>query len=348
MQYHKMKAAILEKLNSPLVVDYIEVPRLEVGQVLVKVYCSGICGKQIGEISGLYGDDKYLPHLLGHEGGGEVIEIGPGVVHINIGDHVVMHWRKGTGIESAAPKYRRGLSYVGGGLITTFNEFAVVSENRLTSIPKDVPFEVAALMGCAVTTALGLINNEAKLKIGQSIAIYGCGGVGLNLVQGASLVSAYPIIAIDNNENKLQIAVKYGATHTINSTTSNVSEEIYKIVGRSGVDVFVECTGIVNIIEQSYELTTHAGRTILVGQPRYDQSLTIHSMIKHFGGKKIFASQGGLTNPTEDIPRYLRLYSRGTLNLSRLITHTFQLDEINLALDAMRTGKAVRCMITMK
>jgi len=258
-----------------------------------------------------------------------------------------MHWRKGAGIESAPPKYKRGNSYIGGGWVTTFNEYAVVSENRLTPISKDIPFEVAALMGCAVTTALGLINNEPQLKIGQSIAIFGAGGVGLNLVQGAWMVSANPIIAIDKFDNKLQMAVKYGATHTINSSTSDVSEEILKIVGRQGVDVFVDCTGNVDAIAKAYELTAPSGTTILVGQPRHDQSLTIPSMIKHYGGKKMLASQGGLTIPKEDIPRYLRLYSQGKLNLASLNTHTFQLDEINTALDTMRGGEAGRCIINI-
>ncbi len=348
MDNFEMKAAILEKLNSPLVVDKVTVPKLDVGQVLVKVSCSGICGKQIGEISGLYGEDKYLPHLMGHEGGGIVIEIGPGVTQVKKNDHVVMHWRKGLGIESSPPKYKRNDGHVGGGWITTFNEYAVISENRLTPIPQDVPFAVAALMGCSVTTALGIINNEALLKIGQSIAIFGSGGVGLNLVQGASMVSATPIIAIDKFDNKLQMAHKYGATHTINSTTSNVREEIFKIVGRQGVDVFVDCTGNVDIVAQAYELTASLGVTILVGQPRHGQSLTINSMIKHYGGKKIFASQGGLTNPNEDIPRYLKLYSQGKLNLNSLITHTFPLEEINLALDTMRVGESGRCIIVME
>lgn len=347
MDNFQMKAAILEKLNSPLVVDKVEVPKLDVGQVLVKVKCSGICGKQIGEISGLYGEDKYLPHLMGHEGGGVVIETGPGVTQVKKNDHVVMHWRKGVGIESSPPKYKRGNGYVGGGWVTTFNEYAVVSENRLTPVSKNVPFEVAALMGCAVTTALGIINNEAQLKIGQSIAIIGTGGVGLNLVQGALMVSANPIIAIDKFDNKLHMAVKYGATHTINSLTSIVSEEIFKIVGRQGVDVFVDCTGNVDVIAKAYELTAPSGTTILVGQPRHGQSLTIHSMFNHYGGKKMFASQGGLTNPKEDIPRYLRLYSQGKLNLNSIITHTFQLDEINVALDTMRAGESGRCIIKM-
>ena len=343
----QMKAAILEKLNSPLVVDVLTVPKLDVGQVLVRVCCSGICGKQIGEISGLYGEDKYLPHLMGHEGGGIVLETGPGITQVKKHDHVVMHWRKGNGIESFPPKYHRDNCHVGGGWVTTFNEYAVVSENRITPISKDVPFAIAALMGCAVTTGLGIINNEAQLKIGQSIAIFGTGGIGLNLVQGASMVSANPIIAIDKIDKKLLMATQYGATHTINSSTSDVSEEIFKIVGRRGIDVSVDCTGIVSIIAQAYELTAPNGSTILVGQPQFDQNLVINSMARNYGGKKLFASQGGLTNPTEDIPRYLRLYSGGKLNLSSLITHRFALDDVNDALDKMRSGETGRCIIMM-
>lgn len=347
MSEFQMKAAFLEKLNSPLVIDQMIIPKLDIGQVLVKVISSGICGKQIGEIAGWFGEDKYLPHLMGHEGAGVVIETGTAVTSVRKGNRVVMHWRKGSGIEASFPRYKRGDSYVGGGLVTTFNEYAVVSENRITSIPEDIPFEVAALMGCAVTTALGLINNEAELKIGQSIAVFGCGGVGLNVVQGAMMVSACPIIAIDKFDIKLQMASKHGATHIINSTNTDVRDEILKIAGRHGVDVFVECTGNVDNIARAYELTSPSGKTILVGQPQYNQSLRIDSFSKHYGGKKIFASLGGLTNPDEDIPRYLRLYSEGRLNLTGLITHRFSLDEINLALDKMRSGETGRCIIQM-
>ena len=311
----KMKAVILEKLNSPLIVDEVQVPDLEYGQVLVEVYRSSICGAQLGEIAGVKGEDKYLPHLLGHEGGGVVSEIGPGVTHVKKGDHVVMHWRKGVGIESPPPKYSRDNGIVGGGWVTTFNEYAVVSENRLTPISKDISFEVAALMGCAVTTALGLINNEAKIRIGQSLAVFGCGGVGLNVVQGAAMVSANPIIAIDIYDHKLKMARKFGASHLINSSKTDIREEIRKRVGPRGVDVSVECTGQVQLIELAYELTAPTGRTIMVGQPRYDQSLTIRSMLKHFCGKILTDSQGGQTNPTEDIPRYLNLYRQGKLKL---------------------------------
>ena len=169
-----MKVAILEKLNAPLVVDAVELPeKLDYGQVLVNVQCSTICGKQVGEVEGRYGEDKYLPHMLGHEGCGEVLEIGPAVTTVKKGDQVVMHWRKGAGINAAPPKYPWGDRVVGAGPVATFGTMSIVSENRLTPTGVKVQPWVASLMGCAVTTALGLINNEAKLKIGQSIAVAG-------------------------------------------------------------------------------------------------------------------------------------------------------------------------------
>jgi len=337
-------AAILEKLNAPLVLDEVELPRLECGQVLVEVHCSGICGAQLGEIAGVKGEDKFLPHLLGHEGGGIVLETGPGVTCVKEGDHVVLHWRKGFGIQSQAPKYRWAGRLLNAGWVTTFNQMAVISENRLTPIPKEVNFEVAALMGCAVTTAFGLINNDAQLKIGQSVAVFGCGGVGLSVIMGAALVAADPIIAVDIYDGKLESASELGATDCINSTRTNLRDEIRRIVGSRGLDVAVENTGLVKVIELAYELTASQGRTILVGVPRFDQDITIHSLPLHFG-KILTGVEGGHSNPPIDIPRYLSLYLKGKLKLDRLITHRFPLREINTALDWIRRGEVGRCLI---
>jgi S-(hydroxymethyl)glutathione dehydrogenase/alcohol dehydrogenase len=342
----KMKAAILEKLQAPLVLDDIEVPELDCGQVLVEIHRTGICGAQLGEIEGRKGADKFLPHLLGHEGGGVVQKVGPGVTHVKEGDHVVLHWRRGAGIHARTPKYKWGDRIVNSGWVTTFNECAVVSENRVTPIPKDVPFDVAALMGCAVTTALGLINNLAHLKIGQSLAVFGCGGVGLNVVQGAAMVSADPIIAIDIYDHKLDLAVEFGATHRINSTRADVREEVRKILGAAGVDVCVENTGLVRLIETAYELTAPQGKTILVGVPKHDEDITIHSLPLHFG-KVLTGCEGGSTDPAVDIPRYIKLYQRGKLNLNRLITHRYRFHDINLALDQVRAGEVGRCVLSM-
>jgi len=343
----KTKAAILTELNSPLVVDEIDIPKLECGQVLVEVHCSGICGAQLGEIAGVKGEDKYLPHLIGHEGGAVVLETGPGVTAVRQGDRVVMHWRKGAGIQAKPANYTWKGRTVNAGWVTTFNEYAVVSENRLTVIPKEIDFEIAALMGCAVTTGLGIINNDAQDKIGQSIAILGCGGVGLNVVQWAAMVSADPIIAIDIYDHKLEMARKFGATHVINSARQDMSQEVRKIAGADGVDVFVENTGLVRLIEQAYTLTAKTGRTILVGVPRHDQDITIHSLPLHFG-KVLTGCEGGHTNPTTDIPRYLSLYRNGKLTLDGLVTHRFEFDRINEALDAVRSGEAGRCVLQMR
>lgn len=343
----RIRAAILEALNTPLTLGEIEVPDLDVGQVLVRIHVSGICGAQLGEISGVKGPDKFLPHLMGHEGGGVVVDVGPGVTQVRKGDHVVLHWRKGAGIHAQTPKYRWNGRSVNAGWVTTFSDHAIVSENRVTPIPKDVPFEVAALMGCAITTAMGLVNNDAKVKIGESVAVFGCGGVGLNVVQAAAMVSADPIIAIDIKPNKLRAASTFGATHTIDASSADVRDEIRKIVGPTGVDVFVETTGIVKLIEMAYALTAAVvGRTILVGVPRYDEDVTLHSLPLHFG-KILTGCEGGGTYPTADIPRYLNLYQRGKLEVDRLITHRFPLDDINVALDTVRTGDAGRCIVNM-
>jgi S-(hydroxymethyl)glutathione dehydrogenase/alcohol dehydrogenase len=268
------------------------------------------------------------------------------VTNVGKGDHVVMHWRKGAGIHARPATYRWGDRTVNSGWVTTFNEYAVVSENRVTRIPKDLPFDIATLMGCAVTTALGLVNNLAQLKIGQSIAVLGCGGVGLNVVQGAAMVSAYPIIAIDIYDHKLELARELGATHVINSTVSDVREEMARIVGSAGVDAFVENTGLVRLIELAYELTAKTGRTILVGVPRHDQDITIHSLPLHFG-KVLTGCEGGDADPAVDIPRYIRLYQNGKLNLDRVITHRMRFDDINTALDKVRAGEVGRCVLEM-
>lgn len=343
----KTKAAILTALNTPLLIDEIDIPSLECGQILVEVHRSGICGAQLGEIAGVKGPDKFLPHLMGHEGGATVLETGPGVTVVRKGDRVVMHWRKGAGIQAAPASYKWKGRTVNAGWVTTFNQYAVVSENRLTAIPDDVDFEIAALMGCAVTTALGLINNDANVKIGQSVAVLGCGGVGLNVIQGAAMVSADPIIAIDIYDHKLEMAQKFGATHRINSAKEDMRAEVGKIVGSNGVDVFIENTGLVRLIEQAYGLTAKTGRTILVGVPRHDQDITIHSLPLHFG-KILRGCEGGHTDPTTDIPRYLRLYRAGKLKLDGVVTHRYPFTEINEALEKTRSGEVGRCMINME
>ncbi|MGZ0080403.1 zinc-binding dehydrogenase [Methylomonas sp. YC3] len=343
-----MKAAILVEQRQPLVIDEVELPQtLEVGQVLVKVHYSGICGSQIGEIDGAKGEDKFLPHLLGHEASGTVVEIGPGVKHVKPDDVVVLHWRKGLGIEGAPPVYSWRGNKLNAGWIATFNEYAIVAENRVTAIPADSDLEVAALFGCAVTTGFGVVENNARVRIGEAVVVFGAGGVGLNIVQAAALVGAYPVIAVDLYDNRLALAQDMGATHLINSNTQDAKAAIEAIVGAQGVDVFIDNTGQPAIIELGYQITKPQGRVTLVGVPRKGNNINIYSLPLHFG-KVLSGSHGGESVPNLDIPRYLGAFGAGKIKLNNLITDVLSLEDINKAIDSMRSGQlSGRCMIKM-
>lgn len=335
----KFTAAILNEQKKPLLVDEIEIiNKLETGQVLVKVNFSGICGSQIGEIEGVKGHDKYIPHLLGHEGSGTVLEVGPGVRSVNVGDHIVLHWMKGEGIQSDVPIYKWGSKKINAGWITTFNEYAVISENRCTKISKDFDLKIAALLGCAITTGFGVIENNAHIRMGESIVVFGSGGIGLNIIQAAKLNSAWPIIAVDIYDNRLKLAKELGATHVINSVNSNPERKISEITGNKGLDIFIDNTGIPKIIELGYKLVSNNGRVILVGVPKIGQNINIFSLPLHFG-KTIVGSHGGETNPSKDIDRYLKLHQNRLVNFNSLITSRIYLDAINQGIESIKSGK---------
>ena len=340
-----MKAAILVKSREPLVIADIDLPtKLEFGQVLVKICYSGVCGSQINEIDAAKEADKFLPHLLGHEGSGIVEKIGEGVTTVKTGDHVVLHWRKSSGVESVTPKYFWNGKKLNAGRITTFNEKAILSENRLTVIPPNFDMRTAPLFGCAVTSGFGIVNNDAKIKIGQSVLIFGVGGIGLNVAQASSMVSAYPIVGIDIHKHKIDMGKKFGLTHGLTADSNNLKKEIYNIIGEKGADVTVDTTGNTKVIEQAYELTASDGKTILGGVPK--NKITIYSLPLHF--KKILTgSHGGDSVPDIEIPRYIRLISKKKMTLDNMITHEFKLTEINNAIDLLRSGKAGRIVIKM-
>ncbi len=342
------QAAILTEQRQPLVVDDVCLPEtLEVGQVLVEVLFSGICGSQLGEIAGVKGSDPYLPHLLGHEGSGKVLAIGPGVNSVMVGNHVVLHWRPGSGIQSAPPRYTWHKKALNAGFVTTFNQHAVVSENRVTAIPRDYPLELAALFGCAVTTGIGVVENKAFLRMGESVVVVGSGGVGLNVIQGAKLLSASPIVAVDLFENRVQLARDIGASHGLVNVDPSWVFQVRDIVGADGADLVVDNTGNPDVISQCIELTKPAGKTILIGVPPKGARTAINTLPLHFG-KVLTGTHGGDGVPDQDIPRLLGLSQAGILDLSKLITATYSLSEINNAIDDMRSGKmSGRCLISM-
>jgi S-(hydroxymethyl)glutathione dehydrogenase/alcohol dehydrogenase len=344
-----MLAAILTQTRAPLEIAELRMPeRLSFGQVHVRIHYSGICGAQLNEIEAAKGEDKFLPHLLGHEGSGTVVAVGEGVKRVKAGDRVVLHWRQSAGLQCEPPKYDWNGKKVNAGWVTTFNDEAIISENRLTVIPPDFPLHLAPLFGCAVTTAVGVVNNDAQIKIGQSVVIFGVGGVGLNIAQAAQMVSANPIVGVDLLDSKLTMAREWGLTHAFNSRTEGdaLAAKIREIVGAGGADVVVDTTGNARVIEEAYNLTHADGRTILVGVPRKGDNASIYTLPLHF--KKILkGSHGGSVSPDIEIPRLIKLVAQNKMRLEGLVTHTFPLHQINEAIAALRSGEAGRVLIQM-
>ena len=219
---------------------------------------------------------------------------------------------------------------------------AVVSENRMTPIPRGIPLDIAALLGCAVTTGLGIVCNELQVKMGQSVVVFGCGGVGLNVLQGCMLANAYPIIGIDIVEDKLQQALIAGATHVFLPD----NPELKNILGKDGADYVIDTTGQQTVMQTAWELANSTGKVCLVAQMRHDQYLPLRTLPMH-SGRAIIGSDGGSTDPSIDIPRYIQLLKSGRLQLSSLITHRVPLTEINAIMDAARSGKVGRAIIEM-
>ena len=231
---------------------------------------------------------------------------------------------------------------INSGWVTTFNEKAVVSENRLTKIPDDFDMRIAALFGCAVTSGFGAVNNDAQVKIGQSVLIFGIGGMGLNIAYAASLVSAYPIIGVDLYQEKIDMGKQFGLTHGIMADSTNFNKHLKEILKNKEPEIVFETTGNSKVMEKSFEITPKDGKTIFVGVP--NDKISIYSLPLAFN-KTLKVSHGGDSKPDQDIPRYINLIKNKKMNLDKLITHEFHLENINEAIDLFRTGQAGRILI---
>jgi len=340
----KTAAAILVEQKKPLVVDEVELPALGFGQVLVDIKVSRICGSQVGEIDGVKGADRFLPHLLGHEGGGTVLEVGPEVRQVKPGDRVVLHWRPGRGIEARPPLYKWKGKQVHAGFVTTFNRLGVISENRLTVVPPDTDYEVCCLLADTLTTGFGVINNDAKVKIGEAVVIIGCGGIGLGTVLGAKLAGAYPVIAVDIQDHKLQFATKFGATHSVNSAKEDFAEATLRILNQARPDVIVDGTGNPQVLEKAFGLVSPLGRCIGMGVMPHDRKIAINTLPLHLG-KTLRGSHGGESLPADDIPRIVRMMQAGVFDPRGFVSHRVTLPEVNDAIARMRSGEVIHCMI---
>jgi S-(hydroxymethyl)glutathione dehydrogenase/alcohol dehydrogenase len=329
-----VKSAVLTSLNQPLSWEDVELTPLKAGQVKVKILTSGLCGAQLMEIAGLKGNAKFLPHLMGHEGCGIVEGIGEGV-SLQIGQKVVMHWMVGSGIDSAFPEYIFRGKKISSGKVTTIGEYSICSENRLTPVGYAVPNELCSLLGCGMTTALGAINNEAEVKIGENALVLGCGGLGLNLIQGLNLVGANDIVVADIKD-KEKLAIFNGATRFINLKEKNFLLE-------NKFDVIFDTTGHAELIEDSLKLLADNGRFVMVGQPK--SPFAVDSSLFGAKGKRIIATQGGKTNPTVDIPRYASMFVSGKLKFKNIVTNVFPMREINSAVNMLKDGNCGRIIL---
>lgn len=348
MEIKESLAAILVETRKPLVLETIKLPdKLSTGQVLVRLITSGICGAQINEIDAAKGPDNHLPHLLGHEGFAEVIEVGPAVEKVKPGDNVVLHWRPSSGIQSETPRYKLGNSVVHAGWVTTFNEFAVISGNRMTRVSKNLDPYFAPLLGCALTTALGVLENDAKISHRDILLITGFGGVGISILQFARFLGVRSVVVIDRDKSKRDLALNLGATSFI--VADNKIEAMKRINDwikcEGNPTVAIETTGNSSLIEFSYEVTTDKGRIILVGVPRKGDNASIYTLPLHFG-KIMTGSKGGDSDPENDIPLICKLFTERHLLIENFPVIPIPFNEIGLAIEKLRLGVQGRFVMT--
>ncbi|ALU44782.1 zinc-binding dehydrogenase [Pseudoalteromonas rubra] len=341
-----MKAAVLFNTGEPLeIINGIKMPALTRGQVQVKLLYSGLCHSQLMEVQGGRGEDKYLPHLLGHEGVGIVETIGEGVTKVSPGDKVVIGWIKGDGLDAPGGKYPHEDYLINSGSATTLCEKTIVAENRLVTLPDDFPEKLAVLLGCALPTGLGLVFNELQPLPNSTLAVFGLGGIGMSALIAAKLGQPRMLIAVDVTEEKLAMAKKLGATHTINALEQDPVAAIQSLTEGQGVEYSIEASGQTRTIEQAFEsVKDGGGQCIFASHPRDDERISLEPHAFH-RGKSIRGSWGGASKPDVDIPKFIALYNEGKLELDDLITRTYPLEDVNIALDDLHNKKIIRALI---
>jgi len=343
----KTLAAVLEKIGKPLIIREIEIPNLFFGQVLVKILYSGVCRSQLMEISGGRGQDNWLPHLLGHEGSGEVVEIGPGVTKVKPGDKVVLGWIKSSGIDAEPAKYRYKNSFINSGRVTTFSNYSVVSESRLNKLPKGLALDEAVLYGCALPTGAGMVLNELDIRPSNSVLILGIGGVGISALLMLKALATKKIIAVDKIQSKVDFAMTLGVKYALNSSNVNFKSEIKKIIG-DGVDFCIESSGNVETIELGYSMIKKGGGQLLfASHPPAEEKINL-SPYDLICGKRIAGSWGGGVNPDKDISRIYKKFKNNGISLEKLIKKRYKLSEINQAISDLEFGLVFRPIIEME
>ncbi len=339
----KTFAAILENIGKPLTLCELEIPDLKPGQVLVNIRYSSICHTQINEIKGLKGEDKFLPHTLGHEGYGVVEAIGNQVTKVKPGDTVILTWLKGDGMNVPGTQYAWGKQTVNSGAVSAFMKKAVVSENRVVKA-SGLPEELMPLLGCAIPTGVGLVLNTLKPRPGQSIAIWGFGGIGMSALIGAMIAQCHPIFVIDVQDSKLELAKNMGATHALHGR-HDPNLKILTLTQNQGVDFGVDAAGSIQTIESGYAtIRKGGGRFVVAGNPPAGEKINLDPM-DLISGKNISGTWGGESHIETDLPLYIDYHRKGLLPLDQLVTHQIPLEEINEAIELMMSGKSGRILL---
>lgn len=339
-------AAVLVEMGLPLELVRLKIPSLKPGQCLVEIAFSGACHTQLLETRGRRGEDRWLPHCLGHEASGVVVDIGSKVARAKIGDRVVLSWIKASGIEAGGSVYEWGDHEVNAGAVTTFQRHAVISENRITVVPKMLDLRRATLLGCALPTGLGAVINVAKPKAGQSAAIFGVGGVGQCAVMGAVTANCYPVIALDLIESKLKLARRFGASHSINVSKHDGVEAIKEICP-DGVDLAIEASGNPMVMASALSaVRAKGGRAIVIGNAPKGQMVVLDPLQFNLG-KSLLGTWGGNAVPDRDFLKFASLMTEEKIDVEPLFSRPYSLGEINEALDDLEKGFIGRPLIEM-
>lgn len=336
MKIKKSIGAILVKQKNDLVIDYFNLPKkLHRGQVLVRIKLAGVCGSQIGEIKGVKGKDPFLPHLLGHEGVGIVVEKHTSVKKINVGDKVLLHWMPSKGINAENPKYTWRNKTLNSGKITTFSEYSIISENRLTKIGKKINDYNAVLLGCTASTAIGSVKKIAKVRKNSCVVVAGCGLIGQFIIKLLSQEKIKKIIAIDNNVKKIRSAMKKGA-HDFFLIKKGSYKKINSL--KNTVDYFFECSGDIDILNTGFKILKSNGTEILIGVTKKGKFAKFNPLEINLG-KKIKGSKGGKFNPDLDILKFNKILQNNKISYRSFIQGTYKLNKINLVIKNMISGK---------
>ena len=363
-----MKAAVFYEPNKPLVIEEVEVDPPKEGEILVKMAAAGVCHSDHHAMTGEM--PIASPVILGHEGAGVVEEVGPGVTSLQPGDHVASVWRYACGtceycliarpqlcptsarmrsnatLSDGTKRFRMGNTEVGHHLgVSTFSEYSVMSEKSALKIRDDMPLDKAAVVSCAVITGVGAVVNAAKARPGESVAVFGAGGIGLNAVQGAALAGADPIIAVDVFQNKLDMAKKFGATHLVNASDEDPVARIRELTGGQGAHHAIEAIGNTDVATQCFNAIRPGGTAVMIGITSPKASAAIPTLDLVTQEKKLVGSLYGSSVPRHMVPRLIELYMAGKLNLDDLLTRSYPLDRINEAYEALIAGEVARSVI---